>query len=71
MITRLGGVVSDEPSQCSHLIAEKIVRTPKFLTAINYCSFISSSEWIVESSKSGHFVGKAGYMYQPLLFGIF
>ena len=59
MIERLGGVVCNDPSQCSHLIAEKIVRTPNFLTAINYCSYITSAEWVVESAKSGHFVGKS------------
>ena len=57
MVKILGGVLCEDVKECTHLIAEKVVRTPNFLMAVNYCSYISSSEWITESAKAGHFVG--------------
>ena len=59
MVEQLGGKVSNDASSCTHLIAERIVRTPNFLRAVNFCQFITSAEWITESARCGHFVGES------------
>ncbi|KAF6031194.1 PAXIP1 [Bugula neritina] len=64
IVRSLGGVVCEDVRKCTHLIAEKVLRTPNFLLAMNYCSYISSSEWITESMKSGHFVDERVFTLQ-------
>lgn len=54
----LGGEVVDSAQRCTHLIANKVTRTVKFLTAISVAKHIVTPEWLDESFKCQKFVGK-------------
>lgn len=55
----LGGEVADSAQKCTHLVANKVTRTVKFLTAISVVKHIVTHEWLEESWKSQKFVGKS------------
>lgn len=54
----LGGEVADSAQKCTHLIASKVTRTVKFLTAISVVKHIVTPEWLEECFKCQKFVGK-------------
>lgn len=54
----LGGEVADSAQKCTHLVASKVTRTVKFLTAISVVKHIVTPEWLQESWKSQKFVGE-------------
>uniref|UniRef100_A0A4W4DRW1 PAX-interacting protein 1 n=1 Tax=Electrophorus electricus TaxID=8005 RepID=A0A4W4DRW1_ELEEL len=58
----LGGEVADSAQKCTHLVASKVTRTVKFLTAISVVKHIVTPEWLQESWKSQKFVDEQNYM---------
>lgn len=54
----LGGEVAESAQKCTHLIASKVTRTVKFLTAISIVKHIVTPEWLEECFKCQKFVGK-------------
>lgn len=44
--------------KCTHLVASKVIRTVKFLTAISVVRHIVTPEWLQESWKCQKFVGE-------------
>lgn len=58
----LGGEVADSTQKCTHLVANKVTRTVKFLTAISVVKHIVTPEWLEESWKSQKFVDEQSYM---------
>jgi PAX-interacting protein 1 len=58
-ILRLGGqVVQSVMDGCTHLVANAVLRTVKFLTAIGIVKHIVTSDWIMQSSAANQFLGK-------------
>lgn len=53
----LGGEVAESTQKCTHLIAGKVTRTVKFLTAISIVKHIVTPEWLEESWKGQKFAG--------------
>ncbi|XP_075068234.1 PAX-interacting protein 1 [Mixophyes fleayi] len=58
----LGGEVVDSAQKCTHLIASKVTRTVKFLTAISVAKHIVTPEWLDESFKCQKFVEEQSYI---------
>nr|DBA25080.1 TPA: hypothetical protein GDO54_012651 [Pyxicephalus adspersus] len=58
----LGGEVVDSAQRCTHLIASKVTRTVKFLTAISVAKHIVTPEWLDESFKCQKFVEEQSYI---------
>lgn len=56
----LGGFVSQHVHECTHLIAVKIARTEKFLSAISQVRFIVHKDWLTESIAQGKWLGELG-----------
>lgn len=54
----LGGEVAESAQKCTHLIASKVTRTVKFLTAISVVKHIVTPEWLEECFKCQKFVGE-------------
>ncbi|TSN21218.1 PAX-interacting protein 1 [Bagarius yarrelli] len=58
----LGGEVAESVQKCTHLVAGKVIRTVKFLTAISVVKHIVTPEWLQESWKSQKFVDEQNYI---------
>lgn len=59
----LGGEVAESAQKCTHLIASKVTRTVKFLTAISVVRHIVTPEWLEECFKCQKFVGTCWLHY--------
>lgn len=53
----LGGELADSSQKVTHLVASKVTRTVKFLTAMSVVKHIVTPEWLEESWRSQKFVG--------------
>ncbi len=51
--------MADSARKCTHLVANKVTRTVKFLTAVSVVKHIVTPEWLEESWKSQKFVGES------------
>uniref|UniRef100_A0A3P8YBM1 PAX-interacting protein 1 n=1 Tax=Esox lucius TaxID=8010 RepID=A0A3P8YBM1_ESOLU len=69
----LGGETAESAQKCTHLVAHKVTRTVKFLTAMSIVKHIVTPEWLEESWKSHKFVDEHHYMLRDaeaeVLFG--
>ncbi|XP_041805839.1 PAX-interacting protein 1 [Chelmon rostratus] len=69
----LGGEVADSSQKVTHLVASKVTRTVKFLTAMSVVKHIVSPEWLEESWRSQKFVDEQSYILRDaeaeVLFG--
>uniref|UniRef100_A0A8C7XCX1 PAX-interacting protein 1 n=1 Tax=Oryzias sinensis TaxID=183150 RepID=A0A8C7XCX1_9TELE len=54
----LGGELAENSLKATHLVAVKVTRTVKFLTAMSVVKHIVSPEWLEESWRSQKFVGR-------------
>ena len=43
--------------ETTHLVANAVLRTVKFLTAVAVVQHVVTSEWIEQSSMASHFLG--------------
>lgn len=57
----LGGELVENPSDATHLVATRLVRSCKLLVALSVVDHILSSKWIVESAKAGKFLPVNGF----------
>lgn len=55
----LGGEVAESSQRATHLLASKVTRTVKFLTAMSVVRHIVTPEWLEESWRKQQFVGEA------------
>ncbi|KAI1902018.1 hypothetical protein AGOR_G00040390 [Albula goreensis] len=58
----LGGEVAENAQKCTHLVANKVTRTVKFLTAMSVVKHIVTPDWLEESWKSQKFVDEQSFM---------
>ncbi|KAH0520270.1 PAX-interacting protein 1 [Microtus ochrogaster] len=58
----LGGEVAESTKKCTHLIASKVTRTVKFLTAISVVKHIVTPEWLEECFKCQKFIDEQNYI---------
>lgn len=49
--------MAESAQKCTHLIASRVTRTVKFLTAISVVKHIVTPDWLEECFKSQAFVG--------------
>lgn len=61
----LGGEVAESVHKCTHLVASKVTRTVKFLTAVSVVKHIVTPEWLEECFRCQKFIGE----WWPLLPG--
>ncbi|KAJ3205765.1 hypothetical protein HDU82_004968 [Entophlyctis luteolus] len=62
-ITSLGGKQVEDVFSCSHLVAERVVRTEKFILAITLGKEIITPKWVFDSIKSRRWLDPK--MYRP------
>ncbi|XP_066093386.1 PAX-interacting protein 1 isoform X2 [Saccopteryx bilineata] len=58
----LGGDIAESAHKCTHLIASKVTRTVKFLTAISVVKHIVTPDWLDESLKCQKFIDEQSYL---------
>lgn len=58
----LGGEVAESTKKCTHLIASKVTRTVKFLTAISVVKHIVTPDWLEECFKRQMFIDEQNYI---------
>eukprot|EP00795_Rhopilema_esculentum_P012733 gene12733-3459_t len=61
MLKKMKGEIAKGVKNCTHLIAPKITRTVKFLSAISVVNHIVTPSWIEESNKVGSLLDEAEY----------
>ena len=62
IVSKLGGVITDSPRHCTHLLMGQLNRTDKFLQCLPGVSFVLRSEWLLESKTAGTWVEENGFM---------
>jgi hypothetical protein len=60
-MNKLGAQWTDDIRDCTHLVVDKVSRTPKFICAINMGLQIVTSDWITASIKSGNLQEESDY----------
>lgn len=61
IVNQLGGISTENPRLCTHLVAPSLSRTMKFFIAINVCKYIVTGEWIEACVAQGAFVVETPY----------
>lgn len=62
----LGGEVSDSTQKTTHLVAGRVTRTVKFLTAMSLVKHVVKPEWLEESARIQKFVDEQSYMLRDV-----
>ncbi|XP_078088301.1 PAX-interacting protein 1 isoform X2 [Mustelus asterias] len=58
----LGGEVAESAQKCTHLVANKVTRTVKFLTAISIVNHVVTPDWLEESFKTQKFIDEQNFV---------
>ncbi|XP_076814274.1 mediator of DNA damage checkpoint protein 1-like isoform X4 [Clavelina lepadiformis] len=61
IVKELGGHLTDDMHECTHLVTDKIRRTVKFLCAIVRGLRIVNQEWFRDSKKQSRFLAELSY----------
>lgn len=56
--------LASSPNDCTHLIVDRISRTPKFICAMNHATHILNYQWLVESHKTGQVLDERAFILQ-------
>lgn len=62
IVVRLGGVVTDNAHDCTHIVTPRVARTIKFLSGISVCRHVAIPRWVEESGKQGKFQDEAEFV---------
>ncbi|XP_074660001.1 PAX-interacting protein 1-like [Tubulanus polymorphus] len=60
-VEKLGGSITNKAKCPTHLVANELVRTCKFLTAISVVRHIVNTEWIEKSAEKGEFIDEVPF----------
>eukprot|EP01124_Arcella_intermedia_P016210 TRINITY_DN2279_c0_g1_i1.p1 TRINITY_DN2279_c0_g1~~TRINITY_DN2279_c0_g1_i1.p1 ORF type:complete len:1240 (+),score=456.43 TRINITY_DN2279_c0_g1_i1:412-3720(+) len=61
-VKELGGAVTEDPFDCTHLVSDKLGRTIKFMAALNICDYLVTSQWIHQSHKAFVFLDESEFL---------
>ena len=62
IITKLGGVITDNPVECTHLVMVKLGRTNNMMLCLPGVKYVLGTEWILESGEAGSWINEKGHM---------
>ncbi|XP_074597245.1 uncharacterized protein LOC141852221 isoform X2 [Brevipalpus obovatus] len=60
--TKLGITVTNDHTQCTHLVMDRVARTVKFMCALSYVNYVVHPDWLVSCSKRGHLVDETPFL---------
>ena len=58
IVSRLDGNLASTAKEATHLVMKSVTRTVNFLACVSTVKYIVKPDWIIESEKENHFVGK-------------
>jgi len=58
---------ANSPVNCTHLIVDRICRTPKFICAFSHANYILSYKWILESHEANQILDERHFILQDEL----
>merc|ERR1719471_450771 len=61
IVSRLGGVMTETPGDCSHLVMTKLSRTNNFLMCLPTVKYVLSVKWLLESEAENRFISEESY----------
>jgi len=61
-LSKLGVTFTTRPSECTHLIAQGVVRTEKFLCALAMRSYILSEKWAIASADAKNLLPEKDFL---------
>jgi len=61
MVRKLGGKITENPRECTHLVADHVRRTTKFLSALSLGRPILISAWIEKSAAANRFLDEEAF----------
>jgi len=61
MLEQLGGTITQNASECSHLVSDGMARTIKFMAAINICDYVLTTDWITDSYQANKWLSESKY----------
>jgi hypothetical protein len=62
VVESLGGAVVGSVDKATHIVAQKISRTVKFLSGLCHCQYVLSGSWVDACSTAGEFVDEDQYI---------
>ncbi|CAG2230619.1 PAXIP1 [Mytilus edulis] len=65
-VIQLGGMVTENPKQCTHVVAPAISRTMKFFIAVNVCKYVVTKEWLEDSMAKNRFADPNMYALRDI-----
>ncbi|XP_012566719.2 PAX-interacting protein 1 isoform X1 [Hydra vulgaris] len=60
-VQKMNGELAHGVNDCTHLVAPKITRTVKFLSAVSICKFLVAPAWVDDSFEAQKFLDEAPY----------
>ena len=64
IIERLEGTMTENPSECTHLIMPKLIRTNNFLLCLPTVKHVLRPEWVTDSGAQGSWVSEEDHVLQ-------
>jgi len=61
-IIKLGGVITLNPKECTHLVMMKLGRTSNMLMCLPGVKYVVGTQWVVESGEAGQWISEEGHM---------
>ena len=62
ILARLGGVNTENPKECTHLVMTKLGRTNNMLMCLPGVKYVLGTQWMVESGEAGRWISEAEHM---------
>jgi len=64
IVTKLGGVLTENPKDCTHLVMGKLVRTNNMLMCLPVVKHVLRTNWITDSGVAGRWISEEGYLLE-------
>ena len=63
IVKKLGAKLTLNPTDCTHVVVEKPVRTTKFLSAMSHANYVVCKDWVFKSGMAGRFLSEHKFSF--------
>ena len=64
IVTKLGGVLTESPNECTHLVMGKLSRTNNMLMCLPVVKHVLTTKWITDSGEAGKWTNEEDYILE-------